>query len=67
MNINLSKNLSLQVQEIAKGIGINEEEVVNNAVLLYLDTINKQLKLKKELLDLDKLSDEALVNFEVQI
>lgn len=65
MNVNLSKNISLQVQEIAKGIGLKEEELVNNAVLLYLDTMKKHMQLKKELNELDNLSDEALLNFEV--
>ena len=67
MNVNLSKNISLQVQEMAKGAGLNEEEIVNNAVVLYLDTVKKHMQLKKELNDLDELSDEALSNFEAQL
>ena len=67
MNVNLSKSISLQVQEIAKDVGLKEGEIVNNAVLLYLDTMKKHLQLKKELNELDELSDEALSNFEAQI
>lgn len=67
MNVNLSKTVSLQVQEMAKGIGVEEEEFVNNAVVLYLDTIKKHTQLKKELSVLDELSDEALSNFEAQL
>lgn len=67
MKFELAKNISLQIQEVARGTGINEEEIITNAILLYLDSISKQVKLKKELNSLDKLSDEALLNFEAQI
>lgn len=67
MNVNLSKTVTLQIQEVAKGVGLKEEEIVNNAVLLYLDTMKKHLQLKKELNELDELSDEVLSNFEAQL
>ncbi|MDO8553325.1 MAG: hypothetical protein Q7S22_00830 [Candidatus Micrarchaeota archaeon] len=67
MNVNLSHNISLQVQEMAKGAGLKEDEIVNNAVVLYLDTMKKHMQLKKELTELDDLSDEALSNFEAQL
>lgn len=67
MNVTLSKSISLQVQELARGVGLKEDEIVNNAVVLYLDTIKKHMQLKKELNQLDELSDEALANFEAQL
>lgn len=67
MNIYLSKNVSMQVQEIANRMGAKEEDIVNNAVLLYLDNISKYMQFKKELTSFDKMSDEALTNFEASL
>ena len=67
MNIHFSKNVSMQIQEIADKTGTKEEEIVNNAVLLYLDNISKYITLKKELSALDRLSDDALLNFEASL
>ena len=45
-------------------LGFKKQEIVDRALLFYLDTIQKQLDLKQEFKELDKLSDEALLNFE---
>ena len=64
MDVHISKNAEKILTEVSKRSGFNEEEFVERAVLFYADTIQKQLSLKKEFEQWDKLSDEAIVNFE---
>ena len=45
-------------------MGIKKDELVDRAILLYLDNLSKYLELKQEMHDWDILSDEALLNFE---
>ncbi len=45
-------------------LGIKKQEVVDRAILLYLDNLSKFMDLKRELKQWDTLSDEALHNFE---
>ncbi len=45
-------------------LGIKKQEVVDRALLLYLDNLSKFMDLKRELKQWDTLSDEALHNFE---
>lgn len=64
MEVHISRNVEKVLSEASKKSGFNEEEFVERAVLFYVDTIQKQLGLKKEFEQWDELSDEALVNFE---
>ncbi|MGR3175680.1 MAG: hypothetical protein ACUZ8N_13935 [Candidatus Scalindua sp.] len=64
MEVHISKNVEKVLSEASKKSGFNEEEFVERAVLFYVDSIQKQLGLKKEFVQWDELSDEALVNFE---
>ena len=60
----LSKDTLKKVNEASKLLGIKEQELIDRAVLLYLDNISKYLNLKQEMKEWDILSDEALINFE---
>ena len=64
MEIEILKDLDKKLSEISKELGLDKEEVVNRALLLYMDSINKMLLLKKEMNVWDKLSDGALEKFE---
>jgi hypothetical protein len=64
MKIELSKDMNKRLLEVANLLDLDEDEIVKRAVLIYLDDIQKQLELKKELKSWDMLSDEALENFE---
>lgn len=64
MEIELSKEITKKISKASSILGLKNEEVVNRAVLFYLDTISKQLELKKEIDAWDKLSDEALIKFD---
>ena len=65
MEIEITKDLDKKLSEISKELGLDKEEVVNRALLLYMDSINTMLLLKKEMNIWDKLSDEALEKFEM--
>ena len=65
MEIEIPKDLDKKLSEISKELGLDKEEVVSRALLLYMDSINKMLLLKKEMRVWDKLSDEALEKFEM--
>ncbi len=65
MEIEIPKELDKRLTEISKDLGLDKEEVVNRALLLYMDSIQKMLLLKNEMNAWDKLSDEALEKFEI--
>ncbi|MBI2107817.1 hypothetical protein HYT54_01710 [Candidatus Woesearchaeota archaeon] len=64
MQIEIQKDTSRKIEETAKLLGLKREDLVDRAVMVYIDGISKYLELKKELNEWDVLSDEALVNFE---
>lgn len=64
MQITIPKDTTEKINNASKVLGIKEKELVDRAVLLYLDSISKYLNLKQEMIEWDALSDEALANFE---
>lgn len=64
MEIQLSKNTRNKLNQVSSILGVRSKEVVNRALLFYLDTISKQLELRKDMASWDDLSDEALAKFD---
>lgn len=64
MQIELSKDISKKLENASKILGIKDRVLIDRAVLVYLDSIQKQINLKQEMKLWDELSDEALINFE---
>ena len=64
MEVELSKEIVKKINKVSSILGLRNKDIVNRALLFYLDTISKQLELKKEMLAWDMLSDEALVNLD---
>ena len=64
MQVEISKDTSEKLEKISKTLGVKERDVIDRAVLLYLDQIRKHASLKREMREWDFLSDEALENFE---
>ena len=64
MQIEIQKDTSRKIEETAKLLGLKREDLVDRAIMVYIDSIGKYLELKKEFNDWDTLSDEALLNFE---
>ncbi len=56
--------LSKQVKFASRKLGVKEDDLMKNALTFYLSNIAPYLELKNELRAWDKLSDEALTNFE---
>ena len=64
MEIEISKDTSKKVNRASKTLGMNEKELIDRAILVYLDSRRSYLELKDELKAWDLLSDEALLDFE---
>lgn len=64
MQIQISKDINQKIKEASRILGLEEQKIVDRAILLYLDNIEKYIELKKEFKEWDELSDEALLNFE---
>jgi hypothetical protein len=64
MEVAIPQDTSEKIGKASELLGINKKELVDRAVLLYLDNIEKYLRLKQEMKEWDVLSDEALTNFE---
>ena len=62
--IKIPEDTSEKISKASKLLGIEKVELVDRALLLYLDSISKYLELKKEMNEWDLMSDEALLNFE---
>ena len=60
----LADDTSEKVIRASQILGIQNQEFVDRAILLYLDNLEKYLNLKQEMREWDLLSDEALVDFE---
>ena len=64
MEIELSRDMKSRLSKVSSILGVKDKDLVNRAILFYMDTISKQVELKKEISAWDKLSDEALAKFD---
>lgn len=64
MQLEVSKDIAKRIDSVSKEFGINKRQIIDRAILLYLETIKEYLNLRKEIKEWDNLSDEALINFE---
>jgi len=64
MQIVIQKETQEKVEQVCDLLGVKKQELVERALLLYLDNLNRYLELKQEIREWDALSDEALLNFE---
>ena len=64
MQVHFREQTLTRIRQVSQEIGVQEENFIRKAVLYYLDTIQEQFELKLEMNEWDKLSDEALTNFE---
>ncbi len=62
--VQISEGAYSEVKHASTMLGFNEQDIVERAIVIYLDIIQKQVELKKEFQEWDELSDEALDNFE---
>ncbi len=64
MEVAIQEDTSGRIDEASQVLGIEKDELIDRAILSYLDSLEKILALKKEMREWDALSDEALANFE---
>lgn len=67
MEIEISKDISENLERASKEFGLNEEEIILRAIKLYLYSIREQLSLKEEIEAWEIAGMEDIVNFEKQI
>lgn len=67
MEIEIQKNILKELNKISSLSGMQYNELINRALLVYLINIKENQSLKQEMDDWDNLSDEALINFEKQL
>mgnify|MGYP001562250754 FL=1 len=48
MEIEISKDTSKKVNRASKTLGMNEKELIDRAILVYLDSLRSYLELKDE-------------------
>ena len=60
MQIQIEKQLNKRVRDASKIFGVDQSQLIKQALLLYLDSLQKSFDLKKEFDAWDNLSDEAL-------
>ena len=63
-DIKIPEETSEKLDKASEILGLNKEKLVDRALLLYLDNLEKYLDLKRELNFWDELSDDALIDFE---
>jgi hypothetical protein len=64
MQIHIEEQLNKRLQDVSKAYGVDEQQLIKQAILLYLDTVTKNVDLRRELAAWDALSDEAMLSLE---
>jgi hypothetical protein len=64
LEVEIREDMKEEVEEATRELGIGEGELVDRAVIMFLDSIRKEKGLEKEFNTWEKASDEALENFE---
>lgn len=67
MQFELSSKTEKEIEKIAELTGSEVETIIDKALVHYIQETKKMLELKAELTGWDKLSDEALENFEREL
>jgi len=64
LRLQLPQETSNRLRAASKDTGFREKDLVQRALLFYLDAIQRERELRRELRAWDRLSDEALIAFE---
>jgi hypothetical protein len=67
IQIHLQEPTFIKLKQVSQTTGIQEENLIQRAILYYLDAIQKHIELRDEMNVWDRLSDEALINFEEMV
>lgn len=64
LKVEVSKEIESKLKDTSKLLGVNEQAVVDRAIITYLNSLGREIQLKKESRQWDKMSDEAFLDFE---
>ena len=64
MDLQLSKSIENKLENASITLGFQQQEIIQRAIVYYLDSIKSEVEFKQELNNFDLSSDEALINFE---
>lgn len=67
MQIEITKEADTKLKKISSVSGLDKKKIIIKAIDYYLLVLDQELKLKNEFDSLDKLSDEALLDFEAKL
>lgn len=67
MQIEIHQETSKKINKLSKLLGLGKKEVIDKALLLYLDNLNQYKEFKKEMKAWDLLSEEAWSNLDRSI
>mgnify|MGYP001568719068 CR=1 FL=1 len=62
--ITIPKKIEKELESASQDLGFSKEELLINAVLYYLQVLEKKVELKNELEQWGKISDIDLIKFE---
>lgn len=65
--ITIPKKIESELKSASKKLGLSNEDLLLNALLYYLQVLERKLELKKELEIWEKTSDIDLIKFERNI
>ena len=65
--ITIPKKLEKEIRSLSKKLGLSKEDLLLNALLYYLQFLEKKVELKKELEIWERTSDIDLMKFEKKI
>ena len=65
--ITVPKKLEKEIRSASKKLGLSKEDLLLNALLYYLQLLEKKVELKKELESWERTSDIDLIKFEKKI
>jgi predicted transcriptional regulator len=63
-SVEIPTGIRKKLEETSEEMELDEEEIIDRAITMYLDMVNKEKDLKEEFSAWDKASDEALTSTE---
>jgi hypothetical protein len=64
MQLNFSESIDIKINKASEILGLRKKDLIERAILFYLNEIKQSIQLKQEFNEWDRLSDESLINFE---
>ena len=63
-SVEIPSSIRKKLEETSEEMELDEEEIIDRAITMYIDMVRKEKDLKQEFSTWDKASDEALVSTE---